>query len=200
MKRIMKIAILILTFTSLAILVCSPRIVLSNGPIEDNNEIAILIEDYINLLTSDRPPSKQDFYKYQGGDWELMLENIYCEKRGWTPVYEHPECLNYLKKHGRTSSPNEPSLFFKWLKTVLGKDIATNARYSIENINEVRGKFLGFDVITVKVGNTEIVFKRMVEDREHFGELNLSEINGINIKELLRRYRATIVNNNEPVK
>jgi hypothetical protein len=40
----------------------------------------------------------------------------------------------------------------------------------------------------------------MVEDREHFGELNLSEINGINIKELLRRYRATIVNHNEPVK
>jgi hypothetical protein len=148
------------------------------------------IDGYLYLLCSEKPPTKNDFFKYEGAgsEDERMLEYLHCEEKGWLPTNVHPDCLKYLKESGSHWNNDAPSLYFEWLRGELGNRITAKSRYVIEEVEEKRGDFLGYDLITIRLDGITLVFDRMVDSRAHFGELRLVRIDGKNTVDMLKEY------------
>jgi len=141
------------------------------------------VEDFVQLLSKETPPTLSDFRQFygSGAENELEIELRVCEKKGWAPTSNNPNCLKYI--NNRNENPEKtPSMYFAWLK---GK-LPTKPKLKVLKIERVaRGDFLPYELIHTALDNVKVIFYRPLKHTEHFGRLSVREIDGIPVNKLL---------------
>ena len=141
------------------------------------------LEEFIQLLSRQIPPTLDDYERFYGAgaEDELVIELRVCEKKGWSPPSKNPDCLKYINDRERNPEKT-PSMYFAWLK----RKLPTKPKLIVLKIERIeKGEYLPYELIHATLDNFKVVFYRSLEHVEHFGRLGISEINGIHVHNLL---------------
>jgi len=141
------------------------------------------VEEFIQLLSKPTPPTLDDFHRFYGAgaEDELEIELRVCEKEGWSPPLNNPNCLKYIKD--REGNPEKtPSMYFAWLK----RKLPTKPKHVVLKIERVeKGDYLPYEIIYTTLDNAKVVFYRPLTHVEHFGRLAVRKIDDVPVAKLL---------------
>lgn len=151
------------------------------------------INQFFLLLKSDKPPSITDYYIFfgSGAEGELELAFKICKLKGWVPINDNQQCLDFMSERHKFAKKT-PSLYFAWLKSIFPKppyNIKINSIVNIRNEGVLK-----HDLATVDIDGTIVEFFRPSNqaDASQFGKLSVTKINETPISSLFNDYKEHI--------
>lgn len=161
------------------------------------------IEELITIIHADPPVSIEVYNRIdgdagkEGGELELAL--IYCARRGWSlpvderkqPLWDYPDCFNYWQ-HKLLNPKSHSSLYYAWLKRKLG--LRRKPKIKVMNVDQFSHFDRDRETIKVKLGDSIVTVVRTIREedigRGGNGKIEITEINGVSIWDLLAQDRA----------